>query len=87
MATAKTIALDRPVLDWPASFLLAIFHAGALAALLPEFGPAGSALVGSGYDLVAGAGPRGHGSRMEDQASPLQGCDHRAEDMSALAHA
>ena len=129
MATAKTIAPDRPVLDWPAIFFLAIFHVGALAALLPgafswpaigvavflhwptggagvtlgchplithpaqqpsrcpEFGPAGSALVGSGYDLVAGAGPRSHGSRMEDQASALQGCNHRAEDVSALAHA
>ncbi len=87
MATAKTIALDRPVPDWPVIFFLVIVHAGALAALLPEFGPAGSALVGSGYDLVAGAGPRSHGSRMEDQALTLQGCNHRAEDVSALAHA
>ncbi len=87
MATARTITPDRPVLDWPVIFFLAIVHAGALAALLPELGPAGSALVGSGYDLVAGAGPRSHGSRMEDQASALQGCDHRAEDVSALAHA
>jgi fatty-acid desaturase len=113
MATAKTIAPDRPVLDWPAIFFLAIVHVGALAALLPgafswpaigvavflhwptggagvtlgchplithraqqpsrfpEFGSAGSALV----------------ARMEDQASALQGCDHRAEDMRALAHA
>ena len=108
MATAKTIAPDRPVLDWPAIFFVANFHVGALAALLPgafswavflhwptggagvtlgchplithraqqpsrfpEFGSAGSALV----------------ARMEDQASALQGCDHRAEDMRALAHA
>ena len=35
MATAKTIAPDRPVLDWPAIFFLAIVHVGALAALLP----------------------------------------------------
>ena len=35
MATAKTIAPDRPVLDWPAICFLAIVHVGALAALLP----------------------------------------------------
>ena len=35
MATANTIAPDRPVLDWPTVFFLAIFHVGALAALLP----------------------------------------------------
>ncbi len=35
MAMAKAIAPDRPVLDWPVIFFLAIVHAGALAALLP----------------------------------------------------
>ncbi len=35
MATAKTIAPDRSVLDWPVIFLLAIVHVGTLAALLP----------------------------------------------------
>ena len=53
MATARTIAPDRPVLDWPVTFFLAIVHAGALAALLPELGPAGSALVGTWW-LVRG---------------------------------
>ncbi len=41
MATARTITPDRPVLDWPVIFFLAIVHAGALAALLPEFGRQG----------------------------------------------
>jgi len=35
MATAKTIARDGPVPDWPVIFFLAIVHVGALAALLP----------------------------------------------------
>ncbi len=35
MATARTIAPDRPVLDWPTVFFLAIVHVAALAALLP----------------------------------------------------
>ncbi len=34
MAAAKTIAPDRPVLDWPVIFVLAIVHVGALVALL-----------------------------------------------------
>ena len=87
IAADKTVALDRPVLDWPVTFFLAIVHAGALAALLPELGPPRASLVGSGYDLVAGAGPRSHGSRMEDQASALQARSRRVEDVSALGHA
>jgi len=35
MAADKTVAPDRPVLDWPVISILAIVHVGALAALLP----------------------------------------------------
>ncbi len=35
MAADKTVAPDRPELDWPVIFVLAIVHVGALAALLP----------------------------------------------------
>jgi len=32
MAADKTVAPDRPVLDWPVMFVLSIVHVGALAA-------------------------------------------------------
>ncbi len=35
MAVDKTVVPDKPVLDWPVIFVLAIVHVGALAALLP----------------------------------------------------
>ncbi len=34
MAADKTVAPDRPELDWPVIFVLAIAHVGALVALL-----------------------------------------------------
>ena len=38
MAVDKTVAPDRPVLDWPVISILAIVHVGALAGLLFALG-------------------------------------------------